>query len=181
VAELREQLQGYRRTIVLVVPMVVLLLVVLVVVMFASTPDALPEGAGNGTSTVTVSATTTTASSGAPSVRPTPTTSTATTAASSTPATVTGAADTVAKRIPAPPVFLNAQNEMYTDDPFDPDTGVGYESSGDFTHDGGAVNATNGAVLAHGVRADDEYSSRAAVAATAFSSHMTFRWTVWEK
>lgn len=174
VAELRKQLQGYRRTIVLVVPMVVLLLVVLVVVMFTSTPDALPEGAGNGTPTVTVSATTTTNTSGAPSMRPTP--STTTTAASSTPATVTvSGANTIANDVPAPPVFLSGQYEMYADGLFDLDSGSEYSSTGsDFTHDGGAVNATNGAVLAHGVRADDEYSSCAAVPTTAFSSHIPF-------
>jgi hypothetical protein len=177
VAELRKQLQGYRRTVVLVVPMIVLLLVVLVVVMFTSAPDALPEGSGNGTPTVTVSTTTTTTSSGAPSVRPTP--STTTTSASSTPATVTvtGAAETVAKRIPAPPVFLNGQEDLRTGGIFDFDQGAETDnilSEGDLTHDGEAISGTEGAVLAPGVLADDEYTRCAAVPAAEYESHIRF-------
>jgi hypothetical protein len=172
VAALKKQLQGYRRTTVVVVPMIVLLLVVVVVVMFASTPDALPEGSGNGTVTATAPTTTT---SVVPSVRQSPP---ATTTAASTTAvtvTVTGAADTVAKRIPAPKVFLNGQQELASDEVFNFDNG--YETNlpeGDVTHDGQALSGTDGAVLAHGVPAEDEYSSCATVPTAGFESHLPF-------
>lgn len=172
VAALKKQLQGYRRTTVVVVPMIVLLLVVVVVVTFASTPDASPEGSGKGTVTTTAPTTT---SSAVPSVRQSPQATTTTAPSSAVTVTVTGAADTVAKRIPAPKVYLNGQERLQTGNIFDFD--VASETNlpeGDLTHDGQAISGTDGAVLAHGVPADDEYSSCATVRSTEYESHIPF-------
>jgi hypothetical protein len=176
VAALRKQLRNQQRTTIIVVPLVVLLVVVVVVVMLASAPEALPTSAGNrSTASTTTTSSSSSSTSRAPSPAPTTTAETTaeTTAADTTTVTVPPPTTTVPQAIPAPQVHLNGQDDIYRDAEFDFDSGSTYYT-GDITHDGEAVSATNGALVAHGIPAADEYNRCATVPRADFQSHLRF-------
>ncbi|HEY7591852.1 MAG TPA: hypothetical protein VH969_01755 [Actinophytocola sp.] len=170
VAALKKQLQRNQRTMIIVVPTLVLLVLVFMVValtMFA--PQASTEGSASSTATTaTTTATTTTTSSSTalPSQAPTTTSPVATTTAPATAATP--------KRVPAPEVFLSGQHELGSDWIFDLDDGSEWSSIGDIVHDGEAVSGHDGAVIALGRTADDEYTRCATVPKADYRSHIPF-------
>jgi hypothetical protein len=170
VASLRKQLVRYRVAAAGAVVLVIFLITVIVSLSGASTGDSLPPGAATPTTV------TSTASSSPVTTRatPAPTTTVSTAAPATTPPPATTAAAPPA--IPAPPVYLNGQDDLSEGRHFNLDDGDEWLSSayGDIVHDGVAISGVSGAVLALGMAGSDEYSRCGLVVPNAYRSHIPF-------